>query len=92
VHILHRLSEQGGPVTLNFTGVTSASSSFLDELLGRLAYELGRDGFREKVKLTGLSGLIASMANVVINQRLGDNDPSTSRQGTAASSPQGDYE
>jgi STAS-like domain of unknown function (DUF4325) len=90
LHILHRLSEQGGPVTLNFTGVTSASSSFLDELLGRLAYELGRDGFREKVKLTGLSGLIVSMANVVINQRLGDNDPSAGRQGTAASSPQGE--
>jgi hypothetical protein len=45
VHILGRLGEQGEPVTLNFTGVTSASSSFLDELLGRLAYELGRDGF-----------------------------------------------
>lgn len=90
VEILHRLSAHGGPVTLNFTSVTSASSSFLDELLGRLAYELGPHGFREKVKVTGLSGLIVSMANVVINQRLGDHDPSAGRQGTAESSTQGE--
>ena len=90
VEILHRLSEHGGPVTLNFTSVTSASSSFLDELLGRLAYELGPNGFREKVKVTGLSGLIVSMANVVINQRMGDHDPAAGRQGTAESSTQGE--
>ena len=44
--VLARLREHQRPITLDFANVASTSSSFLDELLGRLAYQLGREAFR----------------------------------------------
>ena len=58
------------PVLLNFAGVKSASSSFLDELLGRLVLELGVPIFKSKVTVINMSEHIKQMANVVIKQRL----------------------
>lgn len=68
IHTL--LSESAEPLTLDFSGVTRASSSFLDELLGRLMKELGKDQFRERVKVINATPQLASMANVVIQQRM----------------------
>lgn len=70
--VLTQLSENSGPVTLDFAKVSSASSSYLDELLGRLAHQLGRETFREKIQIIGMSELVERMANVVVEQRLGD--------------------
>ena len=50
--------------------MTSLSSSFLDELLGRLNAELGNQKFNEKIIVSGLSELHQNMANNVIGQRL----------------------
>jgi hypothetical protein len=58
------------PLLLNFAGVKSASSSFLDELLGRLVLELGAPVFKSKVTVVNMSEHIKQMANVVIKQRL----------------------
>jgi len=58
------------PLLLNFAGVKSASSSFLDELLGRLVLELGVPVFQSKVTVINMSETIKQMANVVIKQRL----------------------
>lgn len=60
------------PLLLNFAGVKSTSSSFLDELLGRLILEIGVSTFKEKVKIINLKETIAQMANVVIKQRLNE--------------------
>ncbi len=57
-------------IVLDFGEVKSASSSFLDEILGRMAEDLGPEAFRQKIKVVGMSELIESMANVVISQRL----------------------
>ena len=61
-----------GPIqlTLDFHSVGNATSSFLDELLGRLAAELGSSVFRDRINIVGMSELIQRMANVVIHQRL----------------------
>jgi len=64
------LPEMDEPLVLDFSGVSRASSSFLDELLGRLADELGRDVFERRVQVVGMSEAIRAMANVVIAQRL----------------------
>jgi len=64
------LPEMDEPLVLDFSGVKSASSSFLDELLGRLADELGRDVFERQVHVVGMTGTLRNMANVVISQRL----------------------
>lgn len=64
------LPELDGPLVLDFSGVRSASSSFLDELLGRLADDLGREQFEDRVRCIGMDPTLRKMANVVIAQRL----------------------
>ena len=64
------LPELEVPLRLSFEGVNAVSSSFLDELLGRLVQRMGLKEFAEKVKVTDASTLIIDMANVVIQQRM----------------------
>ncbi len=66
-------------VILNFAGVKTASSSFLDELLGRLAYFLGEVPFHQRIKVVNLLPELLDMANVVINQRLSGTNPAQIR-------------
>jgi hypothetical protein len=66
-------------VTLDFAGVKSASSSFLDELLGRLAFYLTADAFYRRIKISNLLPELAIMANVVIAQRLSGVNPAQIR-------------
>ncbi len=63
----------GEPLILNFAGVKSAASSFLDELLGRLAAEdpRGQAIFDGAIQIQGMSPTVQAMANVVVGQRLG---------------------
>ena len=68
IHTL--LAESTEPLTLDFGGITRASSSFLDELLGRLVKEMGVEEFQKRVKVINASPQLAAMANVVIQQRM----------------------
>ena len=63
----------GEPLILDFSGVKSAASSFLDELLGRLAAEdpRGQAIFDGAVRIQGMNPTVQAMANVVVAQRLG---------------------
>ena len=67
----------GEPVILDFSGVKSAASSFLDELLGRLAAEDPRRQaiFEGPVRIQGMNPTVQAMANVVVAQRLGQAMP-----------------
>jgi hypothetical protein len=64
------LQSEPEPLTLDFSGVSSATSSYLDELLGRLAEQLGENLFRERIAVSGMDPLVGRMAEVVIRQRL----------------------
>lgn len=64
------LPEMDEVLILDFQGVTKASSSFLDELLGRLVMRFGVDEFGEKISVVNARRDIAAMADVVIQQRL----------------------
>lgn len=66
--------EDGVPLVLDFEGVERPSSSFVDELLGRLADELGVEVFRERIIIRNASEETAKRANVVITQRVGRPD------------------
>ncbi len=66
--ILHETEET---LTLDFDGVAFASSSFLDELLGRMMKEVGSDTFVRRVRVVNLNPSLVSIANVAIGQRLG---------------------
>jgi hypothetical protein len=63
----------GEPLILDFSAVKSAASSFLDELLGRLADEdpRGQAIFDGPVRIQGMTPTVQAMANVVVAQRLG---------------------
>ena len=64
------LPDMEEPLVLDFDGVDRASSSFLDELLGRLVAELGAETFNKKISLANMPPEMVDMANVVIEQRL----------------------
>lgn len=66
------IEEMDAPLSLDFDGVEFATSSFFDELLGRLAATLGREVSTSKVHIINLKPELADMANVTIGQRLGD--------------------
>jgi hypothetical protein len=59
-----------GFLYLDFAGVHNPSSSFLDELLGRLAAQLGPGEFYSRIKIINADSQVVDMANVVIHQRL----------------------
>ncbi len=66
-----RLLVKGIPtVILDFSEVPSATSSFLDELLGRLVAEVGEDEAKRRIKVEGMSELLARITTVVVTQRL----------------------
>jgi anti-sigma regulatory factor (Ser/Thr protein kinase) len=69
-HLLQTLAHSSQPLILDFSEVSSASSSFLDELLGRLALELGLPIFEERIQITAMNPTLQRMAQVVIRQRL----------------------
>ncbi len=75
----------GGPgvVTLDFAGAETPTSSFLDELLGRLVEESGPEVVQERVRLEGMSSLAERIAAVVIRQRLGS-EPAPPENGEAS--------
>lgn len=70
IKIENLLPDMDDPIRLDFEGVKSCASSFLDELFGRLIAAMGPDEFNRKVKLINATDEIMDMANVVIHQRL----------------------
>jgi hypothetical protein len=68
--VLTLLPNLEGHLVLDFLGIEAAASSFLDELLGRLAAELGEEQFRKQIEVRNMAPLVAQIANVVIGQRL----------------------
>jgi anti-sigma regulatory factor (Ser/Thr protein kinase) len=73
--VLAMMPDIDGGVRLDFTGVEIAASSFLDELLGRLAASLGEEAFRRRIQLQNMTPLVGQIANVVISQRLRGLEP-----------------
>jgi anti-sigma regulatory factor (Ser/Thr protein kinase) len=62
------------PMLLDFAGV-SPSSSFLDELLGRLVAQIGLAEFRRRFVVGGMDTTIRALANSVVTQRLESDRP-----------------
>lgn len=57
-------------VTLDFSGCREPSSSFLDELFGRLIGDVGINAYQKKIRIEGMTTSGLDRANVVIHQRL----------------------
>jgi hypothetical protein len=68
--IQNLLPDMTGPIVIDFVGVERAASSFLDELLGRLAAAMGPAEFARRIQIQNAPESLLRMANVVIRQRL----------------------
>lgn len=60
----------GTIINLDFSGITFASSSFMDELFGRLISEVGPEAFQKQIRIIRAKDELLDVANVVIDQRL----------------------
>lgn len=69
--ILNLLSQfPSDRLTIDFEGVTLMSASFADELIGRLAVQMGVASFFQRVHLVNTSDLIRRSLDAVIAQRI----------------------
>lgn len=84
--VLALLPELDEQLTIDFSGTSTVSSSFLDELLGRLADALGIEKLKERIAVINASAQTIAMANVVIEQRLATITPQPTKKHTEASS------
>lgn len=65
----------GAPrLTLDFSDVYVVSSSFADEVLGKLALEMGIVGFMSAFTLKGMTPTVSAIVNRAISQRIAEGD------------------
>lgn len=62
-------------VEVQLDGVETYTPSFMDELLGKTLVEIGRDVFRERVRLIATRNDVRKLANLVLNNRLKASQP-----------------
>jgi hypothetical protein len=65
------LSRQSNQIiTLDFSGVGVVSSSFADELIGKLVAEIGFIGFGQRFRLINMNNFVETLTNRAVMQRL----------------------
>lgn len=57
---------------MDFTGIDLISSSFADELLGKLVVEFGFFGFNNFFKMKNMNSLIQSIVQRSVGQRMAE--------------------
>lgn len=68
--IVNAINESNSKVILDFTGVGIVSSSFSDELIGKLVMSYGFYNFQNYIQLVGMSTTIQGIVHKAIAQRL----------------------
>lgn len=68
--ILNIMNQSESLIVLDFNGVSILSSSFSDELLGKLIVKVGFITFNQFFRLTGMNKTVQAIANRSIMQRL----------------------
>lgn len=62
---------QGESLLIDFSGVTSITHSFADEVFGELVCTLGLDRFKEVIRFVGVNEDSRAIIRFVISERLG---------------------
>lgn len=60
------------PVVIDFTDVESVSSSFADELIGKLYIQIGAETFKKMVKMINVNDDIKLIIKIAIKDRLSE--------------------
>jgi anti-anti-sigma regulatory factor len=72
--IINIRNQTSSVIVLNFSGVSLISSSFADELIGKLVVEYGFVGFAQGFRLIGMNETIQAITNRSVVQRLSVNN------------------
>lgn len=67
---MNSLNEGAAGIILDFSGVAVVTSSFADELVGKLMFELGFLGFNQRVQLAGVDPLVELVIQRAVTQRM----------------------
>jgi len=70
--ILNLTKESSYKVVIDFNGISVVSSSFADELIGKLVLELGFIGFTQRIQLIGMNDFIAPIVDRSVAQRMAE--------------------
>ena len=57
-------------ITIDATGITMMSPSFVDEFFGRIAAKLGIERFRSRIRMIGVDDELKPLINNVVRNRL----------------------
>jgi hypothetical protein len=74
IRLLNYLSEGAPRLILDFKGVNVVSSSFADEVLGKLALQMGFVQFVNHFRLDNMSDTVEAIVNRAIQQRIAEGD------------------
>jgi hypothetical protein len=74
IKLLNYLNDGAPRLVLDFINVNVISSSFADEVLGKLALEMGLVQFINKFRLDNMSDTIEAIVNRAIQQRIAEGD------------------
>ena len=70
--ILNMAKESSYRIVIDFKEISVVSSSFADELIGKLVVELGFTGFTQRIQLTGMNDFIAPVVDRSVAQRIAE--------------------
>jgi anti-sigma regulatory factor (Ser/Thr protein kinase) len=70
--ILNLMKESSYRIVIDFSGISVVSSSFADELIGKLVWELGFTGFTQRVQLAEMNDFIAPIVDRSVAQRIAE--------------------
>lgn len=62
------------PIVLNFNGASVVSSSFADEVLGKLALHQGEEFVEKRLRLRGMTSTVRDLVARAIEQRISEGD------------------
>lgn len=70
--ILNIYNESKKPINLDFKGVSLISSSFADEVIGKLVLEFGFFGFNNVIRLKNMNNVVQSILQRSVSQRMAE--------------------
>jgi STAS-like domain of unknown function (DUF4325) len=74
IRLQNYLSEGAPRIVLDFEGVNVVSSSFADEVLGKLALQMGLVQFINRFRLDHMTDTVEAIVNRAIQQRVAEGD------------------
>ena len=75
---IENLLQDGGRIDVDFSGVSVISSSFADEVFGRLFVKLGPVAFMNRVRITHVDPTVRGLIDTAIQKRVtADGSPGT---------------